>query len=212
MALLFQKHSQIMFIGDSITDCDHRNPTFAPLGNGYLREINRLLQSAYPYLDLTLINQGHSGDRITDLQFRWKSDVLELNPDWVFIYIGINDVWRFFEGDPLEGVTLSTFIETYRQLIVDTISTIPARLFLIIPFLGELEPTGSFRSQLTHYQSAIAGLGRDFSIPVIPLQPAFDNAMHAKYPQYWTNDRVHPTEDGHLLIALTILKACGFEL
>lgn len=212
MALLFEKGSHLLFIGDSITDCDRNNPTFAPFGNGYVRDIHRLLQCKYPQLDLTIFNQGISGDRVTDLQARWKSDVLELNPDWVFIYIGINDVWRFFEGDPLEGVTLSAFIKTYSQLIVDTISTIPARMHLIIPFLGELDPTDPFRLQLTRYQSAITDLGQDFSTPVIPLQPAFDHAMQAKYPQHWTHDRVHPTEEGHLLIALTILKACGFEL
>jgi lysophospholipase L1-like esterase len=211
MALLFEEGSYILFIGDSITDCDRNNPIFAPLGNGYVRDIHRLLQCKYPQLDLTTLNQGISGDRVIDLKSRWKFDVLELNPDWVFIYIGINDVWRFFEGDPYEGVTLSAFVKTYSQLIVDTISTIPAQMRLIIPFLGELDPTDPFRSQLTQYQSAIADLGQEFSIPVIPLQPAFDHAMQQKYPQYWTNDRVHPTEEGHLLIALTILKTCGFE-
>jgi acyl-CoA thioesterase I len=212
MALLFEKSSNILFIGDSITDCDRNDPIFTPLGDGYVRDIHRLLQCNYPQLDLTTLNQGISGDRITNLHSRWKSDVLELNPDWVFIYIGINDVWRYFEGDPLEGVTLSAFTKTYRQLIMDTISTIPARMRLIIPFLGEPDPTDPFRSQLTRYQSAIADLGQDFSIPVIPLQSAFDHVMRAKHPQYWTSDRVHPSEEGHMLIALTILKACGFEL
>jgi lysophospholipase L1-like esterase len=212
MALLFDKGSKILFIGDSITDCDRNNPNFEPWGDGYVRDIHRLLQCKYPQLDLTSLNQGISGDRVTDLQSRWKSDVLALNPDWVFIYIGINDVWRFFEGDLLEGVTLSAFTKTYRTLISDTLSTIPARMRLINPFLGEPDPTDPFRSQLTRYQSAIADLGQEFSIPVIPLQPAFDHVMLAKHPQYWTSDRVHPSKEGHMLIALTILKACGFEL
>jgi acyl-CoA thioesterase I len=104
-----------------------------------------LLRSVYPHLDLTIINKGISGDRVTDLRNRWGSDVLDINPDWLFIYIGINDVWRFFEGDQNEGVSLGNFSDTYRQLINATQSKTKAQIQLIAPFLAESDPTDQFR-------------------------------------------------------------------
>jgi hypothetical protein len=53
--------------------------------------------------------------------------------------------------------------------------------------------------------------GKEFDLPVIHLQPTFDWAMLSQPPEHWILDRVHPTEVGHMLIALTALRACGFS-
>lgn len=212
MTLIFKAKERIEFIGDSITDCSRMEKPYAPLGNGYVRHIHLLLQTGYPELQLKLINMGISGDRVTNLKSRWKSDVLDLNPDWLFIYIGVNDVWRFFEGDREEAVDLPEFENIYRQLINGTRSQTQAQIRLISPFLGEKDPSDSFRKKLAQYQGVIDKLGEGFNLPVIHLQPSFDWAMLSKPPDYWTMDRVHPTEAGHMLIALTILRACGFSL
>lgn len=201
-----------MFIGDSITDCDRRSPSYAPLGCGYVYSIHCLLRSVYPQLDLSIVNKGISGDRINDLRDRWQADVLDIPSDWLFIYIGINDVWRFFEGNPEEGVDLDKFSDTYRQLIKAVLSNTSIKIHLIAPFLAESNPADPFRSRLVQYQAAIDELGVDFNLPVTRLQPVFDQAMQIKPSRYWTGDRVHPTEEGHMLIALTILQACQFEL
>lgn len=212
MRLIFKAKTTIEFIGDSITDCDRNDPQFAPLGNGYVRYIHNLLQSGYPELRLKIINKGTSGDRVTDLIQRWGTDVIAVNPHWLMIFIGINDVWRFFEGDPQEGVDLGMFTDSYHQLIDSTQSNTEAQIRLIAPFLAEKDPSDPFRSRLAEYQAAIDHLGLYFNLPVIHLQPAFDWAMLSKPFSYWTSDRVHPTEEGHMLIALTILRACGFSL
>lgn len=212
MTLIFKPNETIVFIGDSITDCDRRSPAYAPLGWGYVFNIHCLLRSVYPQLDLTIVNKGISGDRITDLRNRWQADVLDNPPDWLFIYIGINDVWRFFEGNPAEGVNLDDFSDTYRQLIKVVLSNTTVNIQLIAPFLAESNSADPFRNRLAQYQDAIDDLGAEFNLPVIRLQPAFDQAMKIKPSRYWTSDRVHPTEEGHMLIALTILNACQFEL
>ncbi len=212
MSLVFNSQAIIDFIGDSITDCDRHTPAYNPLGWGYVYNIHCLLRSVYPQLDLTIINKGISGDRVIDLRDRWHSDVLDINPDWLFVYIGINDVWRFIEHKPEEGVGLDDFLTTYRKLIKAALSSTKAQIQLIAPFLAESDPNDPFRSRLAQYQAAIEDLGHHFDIPVIRLQPAFDRAMQTKPSSYWTSDRVHPTEEGHMLIALTILQACQFEI
>ncbi len=212
MTLIFKHHQNIEFIGDSITDCNRQSLDFAPLGQGYIREVHRMLQAGYPELQLTVLNKGVSGDRVTSLLARWEEDVLEISPDWLFIYIGVNDVWRFIEGNQNEAVALPEFEQTYRQLIEATQSKMHAQIRLVSPFLAEKNLMDPFRSLLSDYQATIDKIGEESHLPVIHLQPAFDWAMLSRPAPYWTVDRVHPTEEGHMLIALTILRACGYSL
>ncbi|MCB2209591.1 SGNH/GDSL hydrolase family protein [bacterium] len=212
MTLIFKSRQTIEFIGDSITDCGRREPPHQPLGDGYVRKIHDLLRAGYPELDLSVVNRGISGDRVPDLQTRWQEDAIALNPDWLFIYIGINDVWRFFEFERSEAVPLADFERIYRQLLTDTLSNTQSDVRLISPYLAEKDPDDPFRKKLMDYQTVVDTLGDDFELSVIHLQPAFDWAMLSQPADYWTADRVHPTEVGHTLIALTILRACGFAL
>lgn len=212
MTLMFKAHQTIEFIGDSITDFYRTSPEFSPLGSGYVRAIHALLQAGYPELKLDIVNRGISGDRVTNLEARWQEDVLDVNPDWLFIYIGVNDVWRKFEGDPDEAVSLPDFTACYRRIIESTSKNSKAQIRLISPFLAETDPDDPFRKELSLYQEAIDGIGDKSALPVIHLQPAFDWAMVSNPSDYWTVDRVHPAETGNMLIALTILRTCGFSL
>ena len=212
MTLIFKAKQTIEFIGDSITDCGRREPDFTPLGDGYVRCIHDLLQAGYPELKLTILNKGISGNTVLDLHSRWVDDVLDVDPDWLFVYIGVNDVWRYFEGNKSEAVDLPHFSSTYRQLIEDAQTKTKAQLRLIAPLLAEKNPDAPFRERLGEYQAAIDILGEEYDIPVVHLQPAFDWAMLSKPGGYWTADRVHPTHEGHMLIALTVLRVCGFRL
>ena len=212
MTLLFKAHQRIEFIGDSITDFYRLSPEFEPLGSGYVRAIHTLLQAGYPELQLQVINKGISGDRVTNLEARWQEDVLDVKPDWLFIYIGVNDVWRKFEGNPDEAVSLPEFAAIYHRLIESSQNDTKAQIRLVSPFLAESNPDEPFRKELSQYQEAIDEIGDKYALPVIHLQPAFDWAMLSKSSDYWTVDRVHPTEVGNMLIALTILRACGFSL
>jgi len=212
MTLVFKPQETIEFIGDSITDCGWESPELSPFGDGYVHLIHDLLQAGYPELKLKLINKGISGDRVTSLKTRWKQDVIAVNPDWLFIYIGVNDVWRFFEGDREEAVPLKDFQNIYRQLINGARTNTKAQIRLVSPFLVEKDKENAFRRRLAQYQKAIDSLAKGFDLPVIHLQPAFDWAMLSQPAAYWTSDRVHPTQEGHMLIALTILRACGYSL
>jgi lysophospholipase L1-like esterase len=212
MTLLFKAKQNIEFIGDSITDCGRRELAFSPLGDGYVHLIHDLLQAGYPELELNVINKGISGDTVLDLKSRWRSDALEISPDWLFIFIGVNDVWRYFEGNREEAVSLPEFTNTYKQLIrgARTIQTMEIRL--VAPYLAEQNVENPFRKKLSEYQSAIDAIGEEFELPVIYLLPAFDWAMLSRPASFWTTDRVHPTREGHMLIALTVLRTCGFNL
>ena len=57
-----------------------------------------MLSTWYPEVYLRVTNSGVSGNTSRDLLQRFDSDVVALNPDWVSICIGINDVWRQFDS------------------------------------------------------------------------------------------------------------------
>ncbi|WP_218240779.1 GDSL-type esterase/lipase family protein, partial [Pseudomonas sp. 2822-17] len=84
-----------------ITDCDRAKPegegNFGALGHGYVAQVDALLQSVYPELGIRVVNKGINGHTVRHLKERWDADVIQPNPDWLVIMIGINDVWRQYD-------------------------------------------------------------------------------------------------------------------
>ena len=104
--MIFEKNDKIVFIGDSISDYDRARPVGEGLnsawGHSYVADVGALLGSAYPELNLRVVNMGIGGNQIRHLDARWQSDVLDLKPDWVSVLIGINDVWRQFDTPAID--------------------------------------------------------------------------------------------------------------
>jgi lysophospholipase L1-like esterase len=104
--MLIQPNSKLVMIGDSITDCGRARPVgeglFEALGKGYVSLVDASLQAKEARQRIRVVNMGTSGNTVRDLKARWQSDVFDLNPDWLSIMIGINDVWRQFDS-PLQA-------------------------------------------------------------------------------------------------------------
>ena len=93
----------LLFIGDSITDCGRGYPVGegAELGCGYVSAFRQVLLANYPRLKVRILNTGIGGNQVTDLAARWQTDVMDLEPDWLAVMIGVNDVWvQFANGLP----------------------------------------------------------------------------------------------------------------
>jgi lysophospholipase L1-like esterase len=209
MAIIFKPRQKLLFIGNSITDAGRSQ--FSPYGDGFVRDCQRWLQAGYPELDLSVINRGVSGDTTQDLLARWERDAIRLQPDWLFIKVGINDVWSVFEGFYREGISLEDFEKNYRRLIQLAHDRTQTQMILIEPFLVEKSQRDNFRRVLSHYQAKIDQIAEEYSLLLVRLQQAFDKGLKSQPAEYWTEDRVHPTAIGHALIALEVLKSCGFE-
>ena len=100
--MIFEPMDRIVFAGDSVTDMGSAQPVgeglFDNVGQSYVRIIENMLSTWYPEVYLRVTNSGVSGNTSRDLLQRFDSDVVALNPDWVSICIGINDVWRQFDS------------------------------------------------------------------------------------------------------------------
>ncbi len=192
----------LLFIGNSITDAG-RTEGHGPLGDGYVSQLEALLFAHHPSLRLELLNRGVSGDTVRDLERRWQADVLDLRPDWAFVKIGVNDVWRGFEGRSEEAVPLEEFEATLARLVDRTLEA-GIRVGLLTPFLVEANRADPMRVVLERYAAGVVKLARARGLPCVHLQKVFDTLMETSPASLWSGDRVHPTPAGHRVIALEI--------
>ena len=124
---------KVVLIGDSITDCGRREDP-ENLGSGYVRLIHDYFVTAYPNEQIQFINKGISGNRITDLAARWQGDVIDLNPDYVSISIGINDVWRQLDRPEIEQVGT----ELFQKLYIDLLTQLKEKTNEVIGFCSDV--------------------------------------------------------------------------
>ena len=97
-----------VFIGDSITDTGRREDP-AGHGDGYVSRIREQLLVSDPACTTEILNRGVSGDTVRQLRQRWQSDVTALRPDLLSVKIGVNDVWRSFDGAPEQAVNADEY-------------------------------------------------------------------------------------------------------
>ena len=212
--MLIYPNSKLLFIGDSITDCDREQPVGEGngLGNGYVNMVNALLLSAYPHNPIRVLNTGTSGNTVLDIAARWQTDVIDLNPDWLSIMIGINDVWRQFDSPlQIEGhVSLDEYSTTLENLILTTQPHIEG-LILMTPYFIEGNKSDPMRAMMDDYSSVVRNLSSKHQCVFVDTQAAFDTALQYNHPMSLAWDRVHPGYPGHMIIARAFLKTIGYE-
>ena len=203
----------LLFIGDSITDCGRARPVGEGngLGNGYVNLVNALLAANCPTLKLRLLNTGISGNRVIDLDARWKTDMLDLKPDVLAIMIGINDVWRQFDS-PLNRrqVSPEEFRRVYSKLLKSA-RRVVKNIAIMPPYYIEASKADPMRKMMDEYGRIARKLAKEHGAVFADVQAAFDAYLLHNPTQSLCGDRVHPNLNGHMIIAKCFLDAVGFE-
>jgi len=199
---LLKSREKIVLIGDSITDCGRR-AEFSPLGNGYVHIAANLASAKYPEREIMWVNKGISGDTVQGLVERWTEDVIREDPDWVSIYIGINNVVR--------APSLEDFEKSYREIISRTLNETNAKIIMFEIFYVPSEDALNRRLNIAPYNQIILKLAKENNAILVPIGRAFDEAVKkGKNRQWTTNDGIHPNQIGHTLIALKFLESLGW--
>lgn len=160
-----------------------------------------------------LVNKGVSGHTIRDLKNRWQTDVIQQKPDWLVVFIGINDVWRQYDC-PLRTdmhVPKDEFFSIYRELLVETRPHLQ-NLLLVGPYVVESDRTSAFRQTMESYAEAARKLAAEFDAVYVDTQTAFDRLMNNLWPTEIAWDRIHPGRTGHMAIAREVLAGLGVRL
>lgn len=186
----------INFAGDSITDAGHRD-SHPPFGNGFVAILERALANESPSWQTT--NAGIAGNRTTDLERRWATDVEAIHPDTVSILIGINDVWRRYSDD--EITTIESFESSYKR-ILDRAAAQGTQVIMCEPFLIPLnENQQTWFADLDPKRLAIQRLASEYGHTFIPLHDLITGDAELIGKPALTTDGVHLTKEGHRRIA-----------
>ncbi len=208
--MLIQPDSRLIMIGDSITDCNRARPIAEgnEVGNGYVGLLNALLAVRYPAHGIRVFNMGTNGNNVLDLKARWRKDVLELKPDWLSIFIGINDVWRQFDA-PLrteQHVRLEQYAQELEALVQNTRSQLQG-MILITPYFLEPNRQEPMRALMDAYAEVVRTLAKRYDAVLVDTQQTMDALLAHNHPMSLCWDRIHPSTTGHMAIALAILNA-----
>jgi lysophospholipase L1-like esterase len=208
--------STYVLIGDSITDAG-RDPSGEATpwgqpghGRGYVGLIEAWIGATRPQDRIRLINRGNSGNTVRDLKNRWQTDVLDLNPDWVSVMIGVNDIWRQFDT-PLrvEGhVYIKEYTKTLNELVAKTRPKVKG-LLLATPHIIEPNRADPMRAMIDAYGEVVRATAKKHDCIFVDVQAAFDEVLVHTHPMTLAWDRIHPNTTGHMIIARAFLKALG---
>jgi lysophospholipase L1-like esterase len=207
-----------LFQGDSITD-GNRGRNDDPnhiMGHGYAFSIASRLGYEFPERKLKFINKGISGNKVTDLEKRWKEDTLDLKPDVLSILIGINDSSSLVNSHK-EPVTIQMYNDNYRSLLDRVLKQNPNILLVLNqPFvfknINNSPDWEKRKADLTERQKIAEKIALDYNAVYVKLQDAFDEACKKAPVEYWIWDGIHPTVAGHEVITREWLKQVGERL
>lgn len=218
--------TKAIFLGDSITmagvydtevGVQSGDTLIYPKYSGFITLLKNDIED-----DIELIGKGVSGDKVSNLLERYKEDVLSLNPDIVFIYIGINDVWHKYDFGT--GTDIIFYENGLRKIIAD-IKSNGARVVLCTPTVigenkGEFTLVNKFKDietmeimnvDLDAYSDVIRKLSSELDTDLIDLRKIFMNYILENNPNnepagITTYDGVHLNDLGNKLIADEMLK------
>jgi acyl-CoA thioesterase I len=189
----------ILFQGDSITDANRLRLLSNHLGFGFVSDVAERWKHQY-----TFFNRGIAGHRTHDLGKRWETDTLDLQPDILFILIGINDIWHEFKFG------LKSNQQEYEHnmitLMEQTLHHLPAcRIVLLYPFLlkiGHYEPR--WEQRLLEQHDVLNRLKNQFQLDAINLHRLLTDASLQHDIKDIAPDGVHLGKLGNKIVANAI--------
>jgi lysophospholipase L1-like esterase len=204
---------RVLFLGDSITQA-----------GGYVAFTTYYLEKLHPTKDFDLLGLGLASETLSGLSedghaggafprpclFERLDRVLQkARPKVVFACYGMNDGIYL----PLEKNRFAAFQAGVTQLIERCKKAGVEQIYLVTPPIYDFNPSkGEF-----NYDTVLAEYARwetSLTLPgvhLIDLHTAMRKARDARTVPF-SGDKVHPGDDGHLLMARTILTALGVKV
>ena len=178
--MLFEDYDRIVFAGDSVTDMDSAQPVgeglFDNVGRSYVRIVENMLSAYYPEVRVRVTNAGVSGNTSRDLLARFERDVVALDPDWVSICIGINDVWRQFDTPAM--LDCQVMPEEYEENIEKMVAMIPQKVkgvFLLTPYYIEPNRADKMRARMDEYGAICKKIALKHRLTLVAFQKVYED-------------------------------------
>ncbi len=201
---------RVVFLGDSITQA-----------GGYVAFTTYYLEKLYPKKDFDILGLGLASETVSGLSedghaggqfprpclFERLGRVLEkAKPEVVVACYGMNDGIYL----PLDKERMAAFQKGITKLIEQCKAAGAKQIVLVTPPIYDAVPKGTevdYDAVLAEYAKWETGL-KVPGVRVIDLHTAMRKARDGRTEPF-SKDKVHPGDDGHLLIARTVLTALG---
>ena len=211
----FKEGERAVFLGNSITDGGH-----------YHSYIWLYYMTRFPNMPLRILNGGIGGDTAYDMNKRLDGDIFPMKPSVLMVTFGMNDSGYFeYNGDNPKEFGEQKYqesIKNYQQMekrfkdLPDTrivmVGTSPydetVHLKENVPFKTKNE---TIKRIVENQKESAAKKNREFTDLNAPMV-ALNQQNQQKDPAFTLcgSDRIHPDNDGHMVMAYLFLKAQGF--
>ncbi len=211
----FTNNDRVVFLGNSITDGGH-----------YHAYIWLYYMTRFPEMNLSIQNAGIGGDRVVEMVKRLDGDVFSKRPTVLVTTFGMNDSGYFeyngSEADKFADEKVAESYEAYKEMEKRYKGLTGTRIVLMgsspydegaviednVPFKGK----NNAMRRIVDFQRASAQSNNweflDLNRPMTHI-----NERIQQQDSSFTicgNDRIHPDNDGHMVMAYLFLKAQGF--
>lgn len=212
---------RMVFLGDSLTE--------GATGASYLRVLKRLVADDSRLHGVELVNAGAGGDTVLHVARRVTRDVVPRAPDWVVVFIGVNDCRTWYAHSTLpptratigsawyflrrKGVLLAVTPRRYgaalRTLVDDLRARTPARIALCTPATASESHDARAERMLDAYATTVREVARERGCALLDVRAAFLKAQTSSTvgaagvsPDFHlTCDGVHLSDAGAAFVA-----------
>lgn len=212
----FKEGERAVFLGNSITD-----------GGRYHSFIWLYYMTRFPNMPIKVFNGGIGGDTAYDMNKRLDGDIFSKEPTVLMVTFGMNDTGYFeYNGDNAKEFGEQKYQESIKnfQQMEKRFKELPGTRIVMLgtsPYdeTAQIKDNTPFRKKnetmkrIIEYQKESAGKNNwefaDLNAPMVAL----NQQMQQSNPAFTLcgNDRIHPDNDGHMVMAYVFLKAQGFS-
>jgi len=182
---------RIVALGDSLTEG-------WMVRKGYLDFLGEMIEKKYPSCRVAIINRGVPGDTAEGGLFRLREDVLDRDPDLVFIQFALNDAFI--------GVNPARFKNTIRVIVEQIRADTDAEILLVtsVPVLAN--PAEDKMTE--RFYEALIDLAREERCAIALVHRYWKKriAEGVDFSGLVQSDQVHPTVAGYRLMAEAIME------
>lgn len=211
----FKEGERAVFLGNSITDGGH-----------YHSYIWLYYMTRFPGMPIRVFNGGIGGDTAYDMNKRLDGDIFAMKPSVLMVTFGMNDSGYFeYNGDKPKEFGEQKYQESIKnyQQMEKRFKDLPDTRIVMVgtsPYdeTVQLKENTPFKTKnetikrLVEYQKESAVKNNwEFTDLNAPMT-AINQQYQQKDPTFTLcgSDRIHPDNDGHMVMAYLFLKAQGF--
>ena len=211
MTTPFRHNDRIVVIGERLTDSEQETPE---PGSAWVARLRDMLVAHEPGKTVELIDRTVKDASLHSMRQRWEDDVLWFKPQWLIVHPGPCDIWRAKDKLP-EHMDAADMEECLVDLIRHTRERLPGcRILLVDPIVlyDNTDPawySGQILGLHPAYRAALRKAAERTGVSYVPAQDAFTERLAAEGSNCFGPDDNHPDQEGHILLAHSVLKALG---